>query len=311
MHPYYETYYTTRKPIDMQSTELRFMKAVCAGNAEAAEAFFADTRQFDPDAPFVDAPHGRYTGKKEIGRFAKEWLGSFSSDRSEILPVVQTKAGGRSVTEMIVSFFKGNELTYEIPMLIVGDLRVGGLLDGARLYFHFQQAPGFSAYRPPIFQSQHLTVQEPHLLTGAPRAYLEAIHHEPAIDIPKVLEVFADGCCFGGFVKDQPIIRGSRDELKKAYEHMSTYIPKWLNIRFETVIDDGITCVIEWVHVITRAGREEGNRLCESGVAVYERNEEGKLGGIRICDYAHCEHLIDWTKEKITKEEAEKINYLG
>lgn len=311
MHPFYETYHSNRKGIDEQSTELLFMRAVCAGDAAGASSFFEDTLQFANEAPVVDAPNGRYEGRQAIGQFAAEWLGRFGAEHCELTPVVQTRSGGRSVTEFIAVFTANGSVLYEIPMLVVGDLRAHGKLDGARLYFHFQQAPGFSAYRAPIFKSQHMTEQEPHLLTGSPRAYLEALHHQPAMDVEKVMSVFSDECCFGGFVAGQPIIRCNREELRAAYEHMSTYIPRWLAIRFETVIDDGITCVIEWVHIITRDGRMEGNRLCESGVAVYERNAEGLLSGVRICDYAHCENLIDWSKESIAKEEAEKINYLG
>lgn len=311
MNLFYELYRTTRKPLDEQSPEFLFMKAVCAGDREKAGAFFADRTQFWDEAPAVDAPHGLFTGRKEIERFAAIWLESFGADRCEVLPVVQTRSGGRSVTEMVVSFFKGTQTLYEIPMLAVGDLRPHGMLDGFRLYFHFKQAPGFSAYRPPVFKSKHLSDQESHLLTGAPRAYLEALHTMPSCDVDKVMRVFDESCCFGGYITDQPIIRSSREELRAAYERMSAYIPRWLKIRFETVIDDGITCIIEWVHIITKEGREEGHRLCESGVAVYERNEEGLLSGVRICDYAHCEDMIDWSKENITKEEAEKINYLG
>ncbi len=311
MHPFYNAYYTDRKPIDETSPELRYIQAMCANDEKKATSFFAEKLQFENGLPVVDAPHGRYEGREQILKFAQQWLPSFGADRAEVLPVVQTRAGGRSVTEMVVSFFNRDTLLREIPMLVVGDLRPKGMLDGVRIYFHFMQSPGFSAYRAPVFQSMHLTEQEPHLITGSPRAYLEALHHRPALDVERVMNIVSDSCCFGGYVANQEIIRCNFDELRKAYENMSTFIPRWLAIRFETVIDDGISCVIEWVHVITKDGREEGHRLCESGVAVYERNEDGLLSGIRICDYAHCEHLIDWSKEKISKTEAEQINYLG
>ena len=311
MHEFIATYATDRKPIHADSQELRFMKALCAGDAEGAAALFADKVQFRDEPPAVDAPHGRFEGREAIRDFAGNWLASFGADRAEFTPVVQTIAGGRAAIEGVASFYREGALLREIPMITVGDLRPHGQMDGARIYFHFKQAPGFSAYRAPIFKSQHLTAQEPHLLTGSPRAYLEALHHEPKCDVDKVIEIVGPKCCFGGYITDQGIILCDKAELRKAYERMSEYIPRWLNIRFETVIDDGISCVIEWVHVITKDGREEGNRLCESGVAVYERDEEGYLGAIRICDYAHCENLIDWEKERLTKAEAERINYLG
>ncbi len=311
MHPFFETYQTNRKPILFSSPELLFICALCDSDVDKAVSLFDTKVQFENQTPVVDAPHGRYEGLEKIRTFAEGWLDSFSADSASVLPVIQTRSGGRSVTEFVASFFNQDKLLWEIPMLIVAEIRADGKMDGARIYFHFKQAPGFSAYRAPIFHSQHMTEQEPHLLTGSVRAYLEALHTQPRCDVERVMEIVGEECCFGGYVPDQPIIRCLREELRAAYEHMSTYIPRWLRIRFETVIDDGITCVIEWVHIITKEGREEGGRLCESGVAAYERGTDGRLSGIRICDYAHCESMIDWNKTGITKEEAEKINYLG
>ena len=311
MHPFFEAYHTARKPISDASPELRFLRALCAGDAEQAASFFPERMQFEPEAPVVDAPHGRYEGPGQIRDFAARWLKSFQADAADVLPVVQTRSGGRAVTECVVSFFAQGRLLRQIPMLVIAEVRGDGKLDGARIYFHFQQAPGFSAYRAPIFRSQHLTEQDPHLLTGAVRAYLEALHTQPCCDVARVMDIVGEDCCFGGYVADQPIIRCSRQELRAAYVHMAAYIPRWLRIRFETVVDDGVTCVIEWVHIITREGREEGGRLCESGVAVYERGEDGRLSGIRICDYAHCESLIDWSQTGVSKAQAESVNYLG
>ena len=78
----------------------------------------------------------------------------------------------------------------------------------------------------------------------------------------------------------------------------------------ETIIDDGTTCVIEWVHIVTRAGQEERKRIAISGVAAYERGEDGLLCSIRISDYAGYEHTIDWTKTPVTEEQAKSINFV-
>lgn len=81
-------------------------------------------------------------------------------------------------------------------------------------------------------------------------------------------------------------------------------------MRYETIIDDGRTCVIEWVHIVSRAGQEERARIAISGVSAYERGDDGLLCSIRICDYAGLERTIDWTKTPVTKEEAQKINFV-
>jgi hypothetical protein len=78
----------------------------------------------------------------------------------------------------------------------------------------------------------------------------------------------------------------------------------------QTIIDDGVNCVVEWQHIITREGREEGGRICESGISAYERGEDGKLCAIRICDYANCEPEIDWGTARNPENIALEINYL-
>ena len=45
-----------------------------------------------------------------------------------------------------------------------------------------------------------------------------------------------------------------------------------------------------------------------SGIAAYERGEEGLLCSIRISDYAWLEKTIDWSKTGTTLEEAQKVN---
>ena len=81
-------------------------------------------------------------------------------------------------------------------------------------------------------------------------------------------------------------------------------------MRYETLIDDGQNCVIEWVHVISRAGREERGRIAMSGIAAYERGEDGLLCSIRISDYAGMEGTIDWEQLPLTREEAQQVNFV-
>ncbi|MGI5852454.1 MAG: hypothetical protein ACOX77_10175, partial [Caldicoprobacterales bacterium] len=100
------------------------------------------------------------------------------------------------------------------------------------------------------------------------------------------------------------------EEIRAKFEYMAGYIPRCVGMRYETIIDDGRTCVIEWVHIVSRAGQEERARIAISGVSAYERGDDGLLCSIRICDYAGLERTIDWTKTPVTKEEAQKINFV-
>ena len=72
-------------------------------------------------------------------------------------------------------------------------------------------------------------------------------------------------------------------------------------------LNDGVTGVIEWVHVISDQGRELG-RIAMSGIAAYMRGEDGRLISIRISDYAWMEKEIDWTQTGTTEAEARKVN---
>jgi hypothetical protein len=47
-----------------------------------------------------------------------------------------------------------------------------------------------------------------------------------------------------------------------------------------------------------------------SGISSYERGDDGLLCSIRICDYAGLERTIDWTETPLTKEEAQRINFV-
>ena len=42
---------------------------------------------------------------------------------------------------------------------------------------------------------------------------------------------------------------------------MALYIPRCVGMRYETLIDDGRTGIIEWVHIVSDAGYEERGRV--------------------------------------------------
>ena len=111
-------------PIDAASPELRFMEAVCAGRAEEAAGFFCGKKLFGREEPAVDAPYGRFTGLAEIRAFAEDFNARFGAELSFLTPVIQTRANGRVVSELVVNFVVDGEIE-EVPMFVVGDLREG------------------------------------------------------------------------------------------------------------------------------------------------------------------------------------------
>lgn len=306
-----EKLYGHNHPIKDSSPELRFMQAVCSGNADAAAAFFSSTKLFGGASTAVDTPYGRFEGLEGIRRFALGWLDTFGAEAAQLVPVIQTIANGRVALEAVVNFEVDGEIE-QVPMFIIGDLRTQDTLDEVRIYCHFSFVPGLQPYRRPMFPSAHLEAGDPGLLTGAVREYYEALHHCPAVDVDRVLGCIEDGCIFGGYEQwgneHKPAV--TRQQIRKNYEHMHGYIPRCVGMRYETIIDDGRTCVIEWVHIVSRAGQEELQRVALSGIAAYERGESGRLCSIRISDYAGYEKTIEWDKMDITKEEAQAVNFV-
>jgi hypothetical protein len=288
------------------------MEALCAGKADDAVSFFRERKLFGDARPVVDAPYGRFEGLDGIRAFAEGFVSRFGADFAFFTPIIQTVADGRVASELVVNFVVDGEIE-EVPMFVIADLRTPGLLDEVRIYCHFSFVPNLQAYRKPIFPVAHREMGDPGLLTGAVREYYEALHHAPAVDVDRICKVFGPGCKFGGY---EPwdhaggANHGDPSTLRKSYERMATYIPRCVAMRYETIIDDGRTCVIEWVHIISRAGREELGRVAMSGIAAYERGDDGLLCAIRISDYAGYERTIDWSQLTVTKEDAQNVNFV-
>lgn len=298
-------------PILANSPELLFMNAVCCGDIDAATALFHEQKLFGGARCAVDAPYQRFEGLDGIRSFAEGFLGVFGAESAFVTPAVQTRANGHVVCELVVNFMVDGEIN-QVPMFVVGDLRTQDTLDEVRLYCHHTFVPGLQAYRKPIFRSAHLEMGDPNLLTGAVREYYEALHHVPAVDVERILGSMEPDCQFGGYGPhdDQPDTSHAPGNLRKTFEGMQTYIPRCVGMRYETIIDDGVTCVIEWQHIVSRDGQEQLARIAIAGISAYERGSSGKLCGIRICDYAGYERTIDWTKTPVTQEEAQRINFV-
>lgn len=298
-------------PIDESYAELRLIRAACEGDEDAAVALFFEKKLFGNTPCVIDTPYRRFEGLEGVREFVRTWLSTFHADEGKVIPVVQTRANGRSVTELQIDFTVNGEIE-QVPMFVVADLRTQDTLDEVRIYCHCSFVPGLQAYRKPLFKSAHLEMGDPGLLTGAVREYYEALHHVPALDVDRILACMGEGCKFGGYEPEDPDHKPAEtpEELRAKFEYMAGYIPRCVGMRYETIIDDGRTCVIEWVHIVSRAGQEERARIAISGVSAYERGDDGLLCSIRICDYAGLERTIDWTKTPVTKEEAQKINFV-
>ena len=302
-----EQYSRPDRIINANSPELMFVSAMSRGDADAAAGLFHDTKLFGAP-PVVDSPHGRFTGLDAIKKFAEDWLDSFHATNAFVIPVVQTTAGGRSVTEMVVGFNVDGEYL-RIPMSCVADLRKNGFADEIRIYFHYLHSPGFKAYRPPIYQPSFNIHGEYNLLTGAFGEYYKCLHER---QVDKMLAVFNENLCFGGYTPEEvDPMKKNYSTIHEEYERVLARVPAVETVRFEAVIDDGVTSVIEWTLVVTDLGRKKYNRVYQAGIAAYERGPDDKIMSVRICDYMDREDDIDpELRAKIVEENA-KYEFLA
>ena len=309
-----ETRFAGTHPIRRTSPEVRFLDLLCAGDAEGVCALFADRKLFGGAPTAVDTPYGRFEGPAEIRRFAETWNKCFGAESAEAVPCIQTVGGGRAALEASVHFVRDGEID-QVPMFVVGDYRTSEMLEEVRIYVPYGMIPGHSPYRKPMFPAERLERGDPGLLTGAVREYYEALHTYPQADVDRILNAMSDDVFLGGYAycggpAAEPDSVPPKERVRAAFEKMRTYIPSGVAMRYETIIDDGRTAVLEWVHIVSRRGREEFGRIAESGIAAYERGSDGRLCAVRILDYAWKEPEIDWSKTGISREEAERINLL-
>jgi len=304
----YALYPEAQPGIRYDSPELLMIQYISESSTEKVLSLFREKRQFSENPPAVDAPWGRFDGREQIRGFAEGFIARFEADGLTILPKFQTRSGGRSVTEMVLNF-ESDGMIDQVPMFVVADLGSRGTLEEVRLYTHSSFVPHLTPYRKPMFIPAHLEMGDPGLMTGAVREYYTALHHVPRVDVERILRCMHPDCVFGGYA----LYRGQEPEkgleaLRRVYTGMASYIPEKVGMRYETLIDDGVTGVIEWVHVISDQGRNELGRIAMSGIAAYMRGEDGRLISIRISDYAWMEKEIDWSQTGTVKEEAEMIN---
>lgn len=297
-------------PIDKTSPEYQFLDAVCRQDLDEVRRIFFDRKLFGDEKSAVDAPYGRFTGIDGICDFTQHFNERFGAESSFLVPAVQTIANGRACLEYDVNFVIDGMIE-QVPMIAVADLRTQDTLDEIRIYCHHTYVPGLQAYRKPIFKSAHLEMGDPDLLTGAVREYYAGLHHMPHADVDRILKCISPDCKLGGYAPSEgERDNGGHEDLEAFYKGAATYIPWCVAMRYETITDNGKTCVLEWVHVISKEGQQRFDRIAISGIAAYERGDDGLLCGIRICDYAGYERTIDWKKLPTTKKEAQEINFV-
>ncbi|NLL00004.1 MAG: hypothetical protein GX271_04995 [Clostridiales bacterium] len=305
-------YHDTIRDIKENTPDLAFIRSVCAGRIDDVVSMFREKKLFWNEPPVVDTPYGRFEGLDEIRSFTEGFISRFNATSAEVEPVYQTISGGRIALEVVISFVVDEEIE-EVPMFVVVDLRTPKLLEEVRIYCHYSFVPDLTPYRKPIFQPAHYEMGDPGLLTGAMRSYYEALHQAPYCNAERIHKSFASDCIVGGYEPWGSAIKTREEMSSDAHNfghHLSTYIPACVGMRYETIIDDGRTCVIEWVHIVSKQGQKERNRIAMSGISAYTRNDDGYLCAVRICDYAGHESEIDWTKTPVTKEEAYSINLI-
>ena len=303
-------YHDMDRTIRDDTPDIFFVNALCAGNTKEVVGLFREKKMFWDELPAVDTPYGRFEGLDGIKKFADGFVARFNAESVTFTPVFQTIGGGRIALEGVFKFVVEGAIE-EVPFFVIADLRTPKLLEEIRMYTHYSFVPDLTPYRKPIFKPAHYEMGDPGLLTGAMRAYYEALHHAPYCDPDKIHAAFADDCIIGGYDPWGTPIPSKEEMSRNAHRFgygLAAYIPACVGMRYETIIDDGTTCVIEWCHIVSKQGQEERNRIAMSGCSAYQRNEDGYLCSVRISDYAGHEGEIDWTKTEVSREEAYSIN---
>ena len=230
----YALYKEPQKGIMLDSPELLLMQDIAEGDFDKAVALFRERKQFTEKLPVVDTPYGRFEGKEKIRTFAEGFVPRFEAVSLEVLPMFQTRSGGRSVTEVVLNF-EVEGMINQVPMFVVADLGAQGTLEEVRLYCHSTFVPHQTPYRKPMFQPAHLEMGDPGLLTGAVREYYTALHHVPGVDVDRIVACMHPDCIFGGY----GLYQGKEPEkgtetLRRIYTGMASYIPEKVGMRYET-----------------------------------------------------------------------------
>lgn len=318
-----------RGPISAVSPELLFMNYICSGETDKALALFDDEKQFNHEKSAIDAPTGRYEGIDEIGYFAGMWKKYVLAEFAWVTPLLQTQSGGRSCTELVVNFkIKGRDKILKVPMAVVGDIRPHNRLEELRIYFYYAWFPGTIPYRPRQWKPLYDAAADHSQLIGAVKEYFETLQ-SPDLPFERWSKVFGPRMQHAGYrpLDDIGTPEHVKEDMAKGVEGFLNMFKTSLGVmpyhnvlRVMHSIEDGRTGVIEWISVgmpeqfrldnLDRlnekfkddpdAGRlgfkipcEWDARSWQSGFAAYEKDEDGYIIALRICDYYGAEYSID------------------
>jgi hypothetical protein len=295
LHSSFKEIHKLDHTFDENSQELRFLRHICSGGAEIKDFFHEKTAGHRDVC--LHTPDGEYCGIEEIRRFSKNWLAKVGATSAEVHPVIQTIAGGRSVSEVEVWFQTGEDEPLKIPMAVFGDVGIHNKLEGMRIYYFYQWIPGTPAYNRPIFRPMHNRPTANALMAGVIRHYYEELHNPYTPQaLENIIAMTAENVRFGGYrpLEVKPHLLGIEKFSEKYRGDTTRLIPGDFYIRFETITDDGENCLVEWTSIVRKHALSQGT-VSQAGMAAYERNEDGKLASVRICDNFGFEKDIDYS----------------
>jgi hypothetical protein len=318
-----------RGPISAVSPELLFINYISHGEVDKAVALFEDEKQFNHEKSAIDAPTGRYEGLAEIRYFAENWKKYVLAEFAWVTPLLQTVGGGRSCTELVVNFkIAGRDKILKVPMAVVGDIRPHNKLEEVRIYFYYAWFPGTIPYRPRQWKPLYDAAADHNQLIGAVKEYFETLQ-SPELPFDRWTKVFGKEMQHAGYrpMDDAGTPEHVKEEMAEGVSGFLRMFKKSLGVmpyhnvlRVMHSIEDGRTGVIEWISIgmpeewrlENLAKLEEkfkddpeagslGFRIpCEwdarswqSGFAAYEKDEDGLIIALRICDYYGAEYSID------------------
>jgi len=298
------------------SPEVLFMSYICNREIEKAVALFEDEKLFNHEKSVIDAPMGRYEGLDDIRFFASGWLDFVLAEHAWISPLVQTQSGGRSCTEMVVNFkIREREKILKIPMAVVCDMRPHNKMEELRIYFYWNWMPGLIPYRPRQWKPEHPTAADHNQLLGALKQYFSKLM-DPEMPFDSWKTVISPNFKSGGNYRPEndpmaptpPAVSEAaelpdNEAFAKIFELSLGTMPFWNVLRIIHSIDDGITGCMEWIslpqpqeYALEHGYKPYVNwdaRSWQSGFSVYERDENGLLVSVRICDYYGTEYNMD------------------
>ena len=216
-----------------------------------------------------DPVRGRVKGVRAFEAFVTErsaWLAQLKMSVDDVAYAI-TKPRG---FEEVVLHLDGDTGRVEVPVAIVADHRSDGRLEELRIYHSNWPLTRHHAHRPPLLQGDP-DLRGPDVVAEYQRALA-------AGDADAILATFEPDAYAREPAGGQYTHRG-RDGLRAFYE-LQFSNAGGIALEQCALVDDGRACALEYN--VVRWGKTD--LLPQAGVAVYVRNESGKLTAARIYD---------------------------